>query len=309
MIEFLDRPIAFHRSFVKMGIGITGALMLSQSIYWSRRTNSSGWFYKTQEEWQDETGMTRRELDTARKKLRQLGILEEKKQGVPCRVFYRINEPNLIVQMEQTSLAESANLVSTNPPSSAEQNRQTKTETTQRLPETTTKDLSAQPDALAALFEKLWKVYPTKKGKKQALAKFKSIIKGRDESPEQFTDLLAKDVVERVNRRQFGFDKLHLTTYLNQERWTDEHEKLDQTNSGTSTATNRFEQHNQRLLEQYGHTATPIRQPSDSTQSSGMGKHQVCGGIRDEMAPPRATIDLGSGDFHHVDSPDSKSSE
>ncbi|MCS0147285.1 MULTISPECIES: hypothetical protein [Vibrio harveyi group] len=133
MIEYLDRPIAFHRSFVKMGIGITGALMLSQSIYWSRRTNASGWFYKTQEEWQDETGMTRRELDTARKKLRQLGILEEKKQGVPCRVFYRINEPNLIAQMEQTGLAECAKLERTNAPSSAVPISQTKTETTQRL--------------------------------------------------------------------------------------------------------------------------------------------------------------------------------
>ncbi|MCA2438585.1 hypothetical protein R7Z80_01650 [Vibrio sp. 1733] len=116
MIEYLDRPIAFHRSFVKMGIGITGALMLSQSIYWSRRTNASGWFYKTQEEWQDETGMTRRELDTARKKLRQLGILEEKKQGVPCRVFYRINEPNLIAQMEQTRTYKCAKQCCTNQP-------------------------------------------------------------------------------------------------------------------------------------------------------------------------------------------------
>ncbi|WP_229652173.1 hypothetical protein [Vibrio parahaemolyticus] len=151
MIEYLDRPIAFHRSFVKMGIGITGALMLSQSIYWSRRTNASGWFYKTQEEWQDETGMTRRELDTARKKLRQLGILEEKKQGVPCRVFYRINEPNLIAQMEQTGLAECAKLERTNAPSSAVPISQTKTETTQRLPETTTEKVNKKSPITGSL--------------------------------------------------------------------------------------------------------------------------------------------------------------
>nr|WP_252724371.1 hypothetical protein [Vibrio hepatarius] len=292
-----------------MGIGITGALMLSQSIYWSRRTNSSGWFYKTQDEWQDETGMSRRELDTARKKLRNLGILEEKKQGVPCKVFYRINEPNLIVRMEQTSLAECAKLDRTNAPSSDGEISQTKTEITQRLPETTTRDLRSQPDALTVLFEKLWKVYPTKKGKKQALAKFKSIIKGRTESPEQFTDMLTKDVTERVNRHQFGFDKLHLTTYLSQERWTDEHEKFNQTNSGTGTTANRFEQHNQRLLEQYGHTATPIGQSDHSTQSSRVGEHQICGSVRDEMATHGATIDLGSRDFHHVDNGDTQSSE
>nr|WP_275667292.1 hypothetical protein [Vibrio sp. Isolate24] len=125
--------------------------MLSQSIYWSRRTNASGWFYKTQDEWQDETGMTRRELDTARKKLRSLGILEEKKQGVPCRVFYRINEPNLIAQMEQTSLAECAKLDCTNAPSSGGGISQTKTETTQRLPETTTEKVNKKSSIKGSL--------------------------------------------------------------------------------------------------------------------------------------------------------------
>ena len=31
-----DRPIAFNRDFVDLGIGITGALLLSQAIYWSK---------------------------------------------------------------------------------------------------------------------------------------------------------------------------------------------------------------------------------------------------------------------------------
>ncbi|MBJ6911615.1 hypothetical protein JG661_20320, partial [Vibrio cholerae] len=64
-------------------------MFLSQSLYWSRRTNESGWFYKTQEEWEEETGLSRREQDSARKRLKSLGIIEEKKQGVPCRVFYK----------------------------------------------------------------------------------------------------------------------------------------------------------------------------------------------------------------------------
>lgn len=89
--ELLDRPIAFQRVFVRLGVGITGALMLSQAVYWSRRTgDESEWFYKTQAEWEDETGLTRCEQEGARAKLVKLGILEEMKRGIPCRLYYRV---------------------------------------------------------------------------------------------------------------------------------------------------------------------------------------------------------------------------
>lgn len=147
MLDYLDRPIAFHRAFVKLGIGITGALLLSQAIYWSKRTKDADrWFYKSVDEWGDETGMTRREIDTARSKLRRLGILQEKKQGVPCRLFYRIDEPNLLGLLVQTSLAENANLDATNPPRRHAPIRQTITENTQRLPKTTTETTTDSGD-------------------------------------------------------------------------------------------------------------------------------------------------------------------
>ncbi|CAK1759340.1 conserved hypothetical protein [Vibrio crassostreae] len=295
MIEFLDRPIAFHRPFVKLGIGITGALMLSQAIYWSRRTNVSGYFYKTQAEWEEETGMTRRELDTARKKLRDLGILEEKKQGVPCRIFYKINEPNLIAQLRHSSLAECAKQCSTNAPTCAAQKRQTKTETTQRLPETTN---NKDPvSVIESCFDRLWAAYPTKKSKKNSLAKFKSIVTAQSEPPEVFTEMLCRDVETRVANRQFGFDKLHLTTYLNQERWNDDHEK---TRTSQAAPKNRVEQYNAELLERYGHTATSIGRQSDSFEPRRLDPSQVCGGLRDEMAASGTTIDLDSSDYNDV---------
>jgi DNA-binding transcriptional ArsR family regulator len=295
MIEFLDRPIAFHRPFVKLGIGITGALMLSQAIYWSRRTNESGYFYKTQAEWEEETGMTRRELDTARKKLRDLGILEEKKQGVPCRIFYKINEPNLIAQLRHSSLAECAKQCSTNAPTCAAQKRQTKTETTQRLPETTNnKD---HVSVVESCFDRLWATYPTKKSKKNSLAKFKSIVTAQSEPPEVFTEMLCRDVETRVANRQFGFDRLHLTTYLNQERWNDDHEN---TRTSQAAPKNRVEQYNAELLERYGHTATSIGRQGDSFEPGRLDPSQVCGGLRDEMAASGTTIDLDSSDYNDV---------
>lgn len=87
----LQRPIAFHRVFVPLA-GVTGALFLSQLLYWSDRgSEDSGWIYKTQTEWTNETGLTRREQEFARRQLREAGVLEERYGGLPARLYYRIN--------------------------------------------------------------------------------------------------------------------------------------------------------------------------------------------------------------------------
>ncbi len=94
-LELFDRPIAFQRAFVDLGVGIAGALMLSQCVYWTKRTDSDGWFYKSQQDWEEETGMNRREQERARKALKSIGVLEEKRRGVPARMYFRVNEQAL----------------------------------------------------------------------------------------------------------------------------------------------------------------------------------------------------------------------
>ncbi|MCU4521964.1 DNA-binding protein [Acinetobacter ursingii] len=91
-----EQPIAFNKHYVFIGCGINGALMLSQLVYWTSRTkNSDGWIYKTHHDWTLETGMTRREQETARKTLKSLGFLSEKKEGVPRRVYFKVERENL----------------------------------------------------------------------------------------------------------------------------------------------------------------------------------------------------------------------
>lgn len=91
-VDILDRPIAFQRPFVAIGAGITGALMLSQAVYWARRnSNEHGWFFKTQVEWEEETGLGRAEQETARKRLLGLEVLQEDRKGIPAKLFYRVN--------------------------------------------------------------------------------------------------------------------------------------------------------------------------------------------------------------------------
>ncbi|EBP0096454.1 HNH endonuclease [Salmonella enterica] len=101
IFKLLDRPIAFQRSFVRLGAGISGALFLSQAVYWNARTSDpDGWFFKTQNEWEEETGLKRTEQEKARKSLVSLGILEELKKGLPAKLYYRVNENKLALALQ-----------------------------------------------------------------------------------------------------------------------------------------------------------------------------------------------------------------
>ena len=110
----------------------------------------------------------------------------------------------------------------------------------------------------------------------------------QSEPPEVFTNKLCQDIETRVTNRQFGFDKLHLTTYLNQERWNDDHEinhsiTAQSSNTTTGSQANRVEQHNAELLACYGHTAASSGQPNFAPEYGGLDPSEVCGGVRSEV--------------------------
>ena len=98
ILPLLDRPIAFQRSFIRLDIGVTAALFLSQMTYWTNRSDDDGWVYKTQEEWEEETGLSRYEQEGARKKLRSIGVLLERRKGVPAGLFYKVDN-NVLYQV------------------------------------------------------------------------------------------------------------------------------------------------------------------------------------------------------------------
>src|SRR5436190_13062527 len=79
-----DRPIAYHAALARALGSVTAGVMLSQFLYWQPRSkDGEGWFWKTQAEIYEETGLGRREQETARKVLLKTHILEEKRRGVP----------------------------------------------------------------------------------------------------------------------------------------------------------------------------------------------------------------------------------
>lgn len=114
--DVLDRPIAFNPAFKKITGSTVAALMLSQAWYWSKRTSDEdGWFYKTIAEWEEETGLTRSEQETARKHLKD--IMEVDLRGVPATLYYRLDKQKILellgvqfAEVPQSSLSQTSEL-------------------------------------------------------------------------------------------------------------------------------------------------------------------------------------------------------
>lgn len=92
LLEVFDLPVSFHRCLVPITGGVTSALMLSQAIWTTQAIEraANGWFSKSQDQWTDETGLSRWEQETARRALRSTGLLEERRVGMPAKLWFRV---------------------------------------------------------------------------------------------------------------------------------------------------------------------------------------------------------------------------
>ena len=81
LLEVFDLPVSFHRCLVPVTGGVTAALMLSQAIWTTQEIDhtANGWFAKSQEQWAEATVLTRWEQETARRALRIVGFLGERR--------------------------------------------------------------------------------------------------------------------------------------------------------------------------------------------------------------------------------------
>lgn len=92
LLQVFDLPVSFHRCLVPITGGVTPALMLSQAICISQgvEQTAEGWFSRSQDQWTEETGLSRWEQETARRALRGAGFLEERRIGMPAKLWYRV---------------------------------------------------------------------------------------------------------------------------------------------------------------------------------------------------------------------------
>ena len=90
--------IIFYPIFKQITGKTSAALFLSRAWYWKDNPAAQrrdGWFYKSQKEWEQETMLTRTEIETARRICKGLGLMDEKLKGVPATLYYRVNKENI----------------------------------------------------------------------------------------------------------------------------------------------------------------------------------------------------------------------
>lgn len=69
--------VVYHPTFATIAGGIKAGLFLAQLFYWhDRGRDPDGWIYKTQAEWEEETGLSRWEQQRVRRQLRERGLVQ-----------------------------------------------------------------------------------------------------------------------------------------------------------------------------------------------------------------------------------------
>jgi len=95
------RVVAYQPCFARVFGGAACGLLLSQLWFWTGtpcvRERSGGWFWKSQREITDETGLSRAETETARRRLCAAGVLEEERRGLPATMHFRL-DMNVVVR-------------------------------------------------------------------------------------------------------------------------------------------------------------------------------------------------------------------
>lgn len=83
-------------------VGTDAAIILgelcSEYNYWEQRgelTNNE-WFYSTRENIEDNTGLSEYKQRTAINQLLKLELIQTKKMGIPCKIYYKLNEANIL---------------------------------------------------------------------------------------------------------------------------------------------------------------------------------------------------------------------
>lgn len=112
----LGRPIVVNRGLVVLLGDHMAAIMLGQGLYWHQKLKEDrskqdrdGWFWKTQDEWFEETGMTRGQQERARRKLREFDFWQEELREIPAKLWFRIDIGKLAQALSECAIKHAHN--------------------------------------------------------------------------------------------------------------------------------------------------------------------------------------------------------
>lgn len=159
--------------------------------------DKDGWFYQTSDTIEKITTLSRHKQDQCIKQLQDLDVLKKDVRGMPAKRYFKINYEcltNLIVKNSQTGLSKI----------SKQDCKKSATNKESSYKESNHKEHIKEVDAH---FEKMWKLYPNKKGKGRIAnseSKKKEIYKLGDE----FERCIKRYINEVEKERLNGFKEL-----------------------------------------------------------------------------------------------------
>src|SRR5205085_3391221 len=87
------------------------AILLCQFLYWTPRTpDAEGWFFNSQHKLKEQTGLAERAQLKARRFLVKNGYLEERRKGIPARIYSRLRLDKLADDLMKAGYSDSAHV-------------------------------------------------------------------------------------------------------------------------------------------------------------------------------------------------------
>ncbi len=134
--QMAQRPILFNAALARLANSATAGLFMSELLFWWEKGAYPGWIYKTIQEIQSETALTRSEQDRAIRIWKMMEILTVELRGIPRRRFFKID----YLRLERMVLESSADQCA----KSSKLYRPKSQTTTESTPENTSGDLVLQ---------------------------------------------------------------------------------------------------------------------------------------------------------------------
>lgn len=101
--------IAYYPKLAKPLGSVNAAILFGQLFYWQDKATSELGVYKTQEEIENETGLSRREQESARKNMRDRGILIETHKRLEHRLYFKLDLDKFNEMMEEYAAVSQCN--------------------------------------------------------------------------------------------------------------------------------------------------------------------------------------------------------
>lgn len=87
-LKKIGQAVAYYPNLTKKLGNVNASILLSQFIYWHDKTEHLLGVYKTQDEIKAETGLSRKEQETGRKVLRELGLITETYKRTEHKLYF-----------------------------------------------------------------------------------------------------------------------------------------------------------------------------------------------------------------------------